>query len=77
MFSWTLDLKGKLGDYVARIDQTPAEDLAPSLNDALLALLALGYTQKEVNRITPKLAQLDLASADAYIKRGLALLLKR
>lgn len=72
-----LDLKGKLGDYVARIDQTPAEDLAPSLNDALLALLALGYTQKEVNRITPKLAQLDLESADAYIKRGLALLLKR
>ena len=52
-----LDLKGKLGDYVK---QTPLNrNLSPSLQDALMALIALGYTQKEVDRITPKLVELD------------------
>ena len=34
-----LDLKGKLGDYVARLDRPDnGEDVPPALNDALLAL---------------------------------------
>lgn len=73
-----LDLKGKLGDYVGRLDrqdQMPT-DLSPELHDALLALLALGYTQKEVDRITPKLEKADAQTADQYIKKGLALMLK-
>ncbi|WP_297816436.1 Holliday junction branch migration protein RuvA [uncultured Lactobacillus sp.] len=70
-----LDLKGKLGDYVK---QTPLNrNLSPSLQDALMALIALGYTQKEVDRITPKLVELDENSADGYIKQALALLLKK
>ncbi|WEV44174.1 Holliday junction branch migration protein RuvA [Lactobacillus sp. ESL0684] len=72
-----LDLKGKLGDYVQRVDQTTKQDISPELNDALLALLALGYTQKEVDRITDKLAKEEATSADQYIKKGLALLLKK
>ena len=74
-----LDLKGKLGDYVNRLDRTVAdnEEISPELHDALLALIALGYTQKEVNRITPKLEKIDTDSADKYIKKGLALLLKK
>lgn len=73
-----LDLKGKLGDYVARLDRpAEAENVSPALSDALLALIALGYTQKEVDRITPKLAELNLDTADQYIKKGLALLLKK
>lgn len=74
-----LDLKGKLGDYVARLDRKDEEagSISPALNDALLALIALGYTQKEVDRITPKLEDLDLDTADQYIKKGLALLLKK
>ena len=47
------------------------------MNDALLALIALGYTQKEVDRITPKLEEVNADTADQYIKKGLALLLKK
>lgn len=76
-----LDLKGKLGDYVGRLDRqdTLPEDqtVTPELHDALLALLALGYTQKEVDRITPKLEKTDAETADQYIRKGLALLLKK
>ena len=69
-----LDLKGKLGDYVKK---STAAALTPSLQDALLALVALGYTQKEVDRITPKLAKLPENTADGYVKEALALLLKK
>lgn len=74
-----LDLKGKLGDYVQRLDRKNEEQagITPQLHDALLALLALGYTQKEVDRITPKLVDLQLDSADQYIKKALTLLLKK
>lgn len=74
-----LDLKGKLGDYVSRLDRQDSEEngVTPELHDALLALLALGYTQKEVDKITPKLAASDAKSADQYIKKGLALMLKK
>lgn len=74
-----LDLKGKLGDYVSRIDRQDEQDsgVTPELHDALLALLALGYTQKEVDRITPKLAASNAQTADQYIKKGLALMLKK
>ena len=72
-----LDLKGKLGDYVQRVDQLPDQEVSPELNDALLALLALGYTKKEVDRITPLLAKEQATTADQYIKKGLALLLKK
>ncbi|WEV70465.1 Holliday junction branch migration protein RuvA [Lactobacillus sp. ESL0785] len=72
-----LDLKGKLGDFVQRVDQINDMKISPELNDALLALLALGYTKKEVDRITPKLAAASQTTADQYIKQGLALLLKK
>ena len=72
-----LDLKGKLGDYVQRVDQLPDQEISPELNDALLALLALGYNKKEVDRITPLLAKEQATTADQYIKKGLALLLKK
>lgn len=72
-----LDLKGKLGDYVQRLNQVHDKEVSPALNDALLALVALGYTQKEVNKITPKLEEFDATTADEYIKYGLSLLLKK
>lgn len=70
-----LDLKGKLGDYVKK--SAIKESLPASLQDALLALIALGYTQKEVDRITPALAKLPEDTADGYIKKALGLLLKK
>lgn len=72
-----LDLKGKLGDYVNKVEQFAEKEISPELNDALLALLALGYTKKEVDRITPVLAEQSDTSAEKYIKKGLALLLKK
>lgn len=72
-----LDLKGKLGDYVQKIDRVDSKRISPDLNDALLALIALGYTKNEVKRITPELEKADAESADQYIKKGLALLLKK
>lgn len=71
-----LDLKGKLGDYVQKTTYSN-KDLSVSIQDALLALGALGYTQKEINRITPKLTELPENTADGYIKEALALLLKK
>ena len=72
-----LDLKGKLGDYVKNANKEALAEIAPELNDALLALLALGYTKKEVDRITPALIEEEKTTADQYIKKGLALLLKK
>ena len=72
-----LDLKGKLGDYVKNANKEALAEITPELNDALLALLALGYTKKEVDRITPALIEEEKTTADQYIKKGLALLLKK
>lgn len=74
-----LDLKGKLGDYVGRLDRHDqmSSGVSPQLHDALLALLALGYTQKEVDRIQPRLEKADAQTAGQYIKKGLALMLKK
>lgn len=72
-----LDLKGKLGAYVKQTNNFKQAKISPELNDALLALLALGYTRKEVDRITPTLVEEKELSADQYIKKGLALLLKK
>ncbi|UZN41097.1 Holliday junction branch migration protein RuvA [Lactobacillus sp. IBH004] len=72
-----LDLKGKLGSFVKNANKADSAEVSPELNDALLALLALGYTKKEVDRITPALIAEEKTTADQYIKKGLALLLKK
>ena len=72
-----LDLKGKLGSFVKNANKAASAEVSPELNDALLALLALGYTKKEVDRITPSLIAEEKTTADQYIKKGLALLLKK
>jgi holliday junction DNA helicase RuvA len=79
-----LDLKGKLQNVVPdffpdlfspdkgeRVSQAANQEL----EEALLALKALGYSEKEVKRITPDL-QKDNLSTDQYIKQALQKLLK-
>ena len=68
-------MKGKLGDYVQK--NAVKESLSASLQDAILALGALGYTQKEIDKVTPDLAKLPEDTADGYIKKALSLLLKK
>jgi Holliday junction DNA helicase RuvA len=72
-----LDLKGKLGDYVARIDSKGDQELSPELEDALQALSALGYTKRDLEKITAKLQASPAKTADELTKAGLALLLKK
>ncbi len=79
-----LDLKGKLGDVLPQAmpdlfsdpDAFEAAPLSASeeLDDALEALKALGYAEREVARVVPELLKESL-STDQYIKKALQLLL--
>ena len=80
-----LDLKGKLQDIVPdyfpnlfnadqfAAQQVPAANTA--LEEAILALKALGYSEKEIKKISPEL-QKEKLSTDQYIKKALQRLLK-
>ena len=77
-----LDLKGKLHDLFTEIDLedeehsllTMAENGA--LDEALLALEALGYSQRELNKVKPVIEKEDL-DTEGYMKKALQLLLKK
>jgi Holliday junction DNA helicase RuvA len=79
-----LDLKGKLQDIVPdyfpnlfNADnfgvQAPASNTA--FEEAVLALKALGYSEKEIKKISPELKK-ETLSTDQYIKKALQRLLK-
>ncbi|MFJ5758155.1 Holliday junction branch migration protein RuvA [Neobacillus sp. NPDC093182] len=79
-----LDLKGKLQDIVpdyfpnlfnADTFQTAAEPANNAFEEAVLALKALGYSDREVKKISPELRKEQL-STDQYIKKALQRLLK-
>ncbi|MCA1038977.1 Holliday junction branch migration protein RuvA [Bacillus infantis] len=79
-----LDLKGKLQDAIPDFfpnlfnpdaAKPAATGSAALLEEAILALRALGYSEKEVKRIKPALEKEKLTT-DEYIKKGLQLLLK-
>lgn len=79
-----LDLKGKLNDLMpslfsegieAKVKQTTVSSLSPQLEEALEALRALGYVEKEIKKVAPVLAEEEM-NTDQYIKKGLQLLLK-
>ena len=77
-----LDLKGKLHDLFSDIDLedeghtllTMAEN--GELDEAILALEALGYSQRELNKIKPALEKEEL-DTEGYMKLALQLLLKQ
>jgi len=81
-----LDLKGKLGSLLETIELPSTEDELPlfgvhpykhELEEAILALAALGYSEKELEKIRPLLEDNDkLETTDAYMKQALQLLLK-
>ncbi|EPR5487956.1 Holliday junction branch migration protein RuvA [Listeria monocytogenes] len=77
-----LDLKGKLADVVASeiVYVAPENDmvagLSPQLEEAVLALEALGYSTRELKKVIPKLAKGEDLTSDAYIKLALQLMTK-
>lgn len=77
-----LDLKGKLADDVASeiVYVAPENDmvagLSPQLEEAVLALEALGYSTRELKKVIPKLSKEEDLTSDAYIKLALQLMTK-
>ena len=80
-----LDLKGKLGALMQNFELPSAVDELPlfveqtneALDEAMLALTALGYSERELAKVKPALEEnTDLSSTDAYMKEALKLLLK-
>ncbi|RSL29212.1 Holliday junction branch migration protein RuvA [Salibacterium salarium] len=73
-----LDLKGKLndviGDSVSTVavltDEDTNETEADALEEALEALRALGYGEKEISKVKPELKK-EEQSADEYVRKAL------
>ncbi|MDC3415646.1 Holliday junction branch migration protein RuvA [Aquibacillus salsiterrae] len=77
-----LDLKGKLPfDFSIQSEDkvntdSNQESSNKAVNEALEALKSLGYSEKEIKSIVPKLKNEALESTDDLVRRGLALLMK-
>lgn len=74
-----LDLKGKLDDIAPMLEPAAVADKQqknPQLEDALEALRALGYVEKELLKVEKQL-KVETLETDEYIRRALALMLKR
>ncbi|MBR3352120.1 MAG: Holliday junction branch migration protein RuvA [Erysipelotrichaceae bacterium] len=68
-----LDLKGKLVEE----DNSSSGKNNEKLDEAVLALKALGYKTYEINGVLPELRKEKDLSTDEYLKMGLKLLLQR
>ncbi|UQS83907.1 Holliday junction branch migration protein RuvA [Bombilactobacillus thymidiniphilus] len=76
-----LDLKDKITlqqDVSATPDslfqQVTVETENTALQDGLAALAALGYSEREIQKIQPQLKQVDASDAGEYLRAGLKLL---
>ncbi|WP_155286399.1 Holliday junction branch migration protein RuvA [Lacticaseibacillus zhaodongensis] len=75
-----LDLQGKIDantDLFTPEATTDAAKPSSAVDDALAALTALGFTEREVKRVEPKLLEQDLQSTEEYLRAGLKLLTKK
>ncbi len=77
-----LDLKGRLSELETGEPLKGQQDLeissdqtSPYLDEALEALLALGYTKVEVRRAGRKLQEFDGNSTDDYLRQALRLMM--
>lgn len=72
-----LDLQGKLSELSPEVieafggETTPAAARNVELEEALEALAVLGYTQRDIKKVTPILEEIKEASADDYIREAL------
>lgn len=72
-----LDLQGKISIEESPTANNTGLDLSANmeLNDGLEALLSLGYSVKDVKKITDKLKASEANTADEYVREGLKLLM--
>ena len=72
-----LDLQGKLSELSPEVmeafggDLTQAASRNTELEEALEALAVLGYTQRDIKKVTPMLEKIEQTSADDYIREAL------
>ncbi|MDQ0429949.1 Holliday junction DNA helicase RuvA [Planomicrobium stackebrandtii] len=76
-----LDLKGKLTEFFGDpFDPEETNTLLSNdqaeLEEAMLALGALGYSEREITKVKPQLRDLDL-DTEGFMKKALQLLLKQ
>lgn len=72
-----LDLKDKVAGMTTATLLTPsapAEDESPALQDALAALSALGYKERDIKRIKKQLLKIDASTTQEYLSQALALI---
>lgn len=75
-----LDLKGKLGDLAGDANETASvlqTAVNPALAEALEALVALGYGDKEIRRAEKELENLEAQTTDNYLRQALKLMMKK
>lgn len=82
-----LDLKGKLSDMIedsplpSGVDELqlfPDQSGKQEIDEAFLALAALGYSDRELRKIKPQLEAItEVLETDKYMKKALQLLLKQ
>lgn len=72
-----LDLKDKVAGMTSTTLLSPAptaEADSPALSDALAALTALGYKEREIKRIKKQLLKTDATTTQEYLSQALALI---
>ncbi|MDU7037632.1 MAG: helix-hairpin-helix domain-containing protein, partial [Staphylococcus simulans] len=75
-----LDLKGKVqitdesADTLLQQPDTTVSGNSPVLEEALLALEALGYSKRELKKVEKKLSTEQFESVDEAVKAGLKIL---
>lgn len=77
-----LDLQGKLGELSGEMDATQPIELTnkesnPELAEAMSALQALGYSEKEIKKVQKELLQEAQQSTDSYLRAALKLMMKK
>ncbi|EOL45482.1 Holliday junction DNA helicase RuvA [Enterococcus phoeniculicola] len=74
-----LDLKGKLGELAGEVavENTPVSSENQALDEALSALTALGYSDKECKRVAKLLKEEPVMATDEYLRLGLKLMMKK
>lgn len=76
-----LDLKGKLEYIIPDAfpnlfnDEVVYRTAAPELEEAILALKALGYSEKEIQKVA-KMLETETLTTEQYIKKALQMMLK-
>ncbi|WP_291293316.1 Holliday junction branch migration protein RuvA [Enterococcus sp.] len=72
-----LDLKGKVAELVGEEPATPVTATNPALDEAIAALKALGYSEKEVKKAEKALAPQPTKTTDEYLREALKLMMKK